>query len=127
MQALRPLAIQVLYSAVKSAAEMAGDGPGQAGFSPRAHTQLLTTLTLTGEPREVGGRGEGFDSWHPSGLAGSPMTPRWRRRGGRGHVRLTVILLHCYGPLTWQGGRQLAGRVSECRKRKPDPRRLAPH
>ncbi len=55
MQALRPLAIQVLYSTVKSAAVMAGDGPGQAGVSPRAHTQLLTTLTLVGEPREVGG------------------------------------------------------------------------
>jgi hypothetical protein len=77
------LAMQRWYSAKKSAAVItAGCDPVQAGFSLRASP--LTTLAPLGEPREVEGRGEVLMGWYPAGLAGSPATPGWGKRGGAG-------------------------------------------
>jgi hypothetical protein len=50
------------YSAEKSAAETDGNDLGQAGYPMLAATPPLTTLAHVGEAREVGWRGEGFDS-----------------------------------------------------------------
>jgi hypothetical protein len=70
----------------------------QVVFSTRTTTSPLATLTHMGGPREVWGRGEGFDSWHPASPAGSLTTPRWGRRGGVGRGGLTAVLLHCCDP-----------------------------
>jgi hypothetical protein len=45
------------------------------------------------------------------------------RRGGRGD--LTAILQDCCTPIPSRGGRQVAGRVSECRRRAPYPTRVS--
>jgi hypothetical protein len=50
------------YRAEKSAAETDGSDLGQAGSPTLAATPPLTTLAHVGEAREVGWRGEGFDS-----------------------------------------------------------------
>jgi hypothetical protein len=93
----------------------------QVVFSTRATTSHLATLAHMGGPREVWGRGEGFDSWHPASPAGSLTTPRWGRRGGVGRGGLTAVLLHCCDPPQGGGGKQVAGRVSKCRRGEPHP------
>jgi hypothetical protein len=101
MQAFSPPAMQRLFSAVKSAALMAGDGLGQVESSPREFTSPLTMLAHVGP----GEPGEGWVSWHPACPAGSPASPeveeaRWQGPGG-----LTTLLLHYSDPLPQQGGR----------------------
>jgi hypothetical protein len=72
-RAFRPLARHRSYSAEKSAVETAGCDLEQAGSS----TLPLTTLAhvAVGETREVGGREEALDSWHPACPASSPANP----------------------------------------------------
>jgi hypothetical protein len=76
-RALNPLARQRSYSAEKSVVETAGSGLERGGSPTLALAPPLTTVALlaVGETREVGGRGEGVNSWHTAGLACSPMTP----------------------------------------------------
>jgi hypothetical protein len=54
--------MQRLYKAVKSTAVTDGGDVGQAGSLTQVATPSLTTLAHMGEAREVGGRGEVFDS-----------------------------------------------------------------
>jgi hypothetical protein len=83
MHAFRPLARQCLYSAEKSVVETAGGGLEQAGSTTLVHAPPLTTLAhvAVGETKEVGGRGEAWDCWHPASLAGSPMNPEEGEEG----------------------------------------------
>jgi hypothetical protein len=125
MRAFRPLARQRSYSTEKSAVETAGCGIGQAGPSTFAHTPPLTTLAhmAVGETREVGGRGAVYDGWHPAGPAGPPATPEEGEAGRAWRVdRHPAGLLHPPSPV---GGRQLAGRASECRRRAPHLTRVS--
>jgi hypothetical protein len=54
--------MQRSYKAVNSAAVTDGGGVGQAGSLTQVATPPLTTLAHVGEAREVGARGEVFDS-----------------------------------------------------------------
>jgi hypothetical protein len=89
------------------------------GLSMLARTPPLTTLAhvAVGETREVGGRGEECDSWHSAGPAGLPTTPEEGETGRAWRLdRHPAGLLHPPPP-AGGGGRQVAGRVSECRRR----------
>ncbi len=60
-------------------------------------------------------------SWHPAGPAGKPATPE---EGEAWRVDChPAELLHPPSPAG--GGRQQAGRVSECRRRAPSPTRVS--
>jgi hypothetical protein len=61
-RAFNPLTMQRSYKAVKSAAVTDGGDVGQAGSLTQVATPPLTTLAHVGEAREVGARGEVFDS-----------------------------------------------------------------
>ncbi len=76
-QAFRPRAIKHSYSAENWAA--ATVEPGE-GILLHACTRVTSGHARPrGGHRKIWGRGEGLDSWHPAGLARSPVTPR---RGG---------------------------------------------
>ncbi len=69
----------------------------------------LTTLThvAVGETREVGGREESLDSWHPACPASSPATPEEGEAECRGAWRAdrsTAGLLHPPTPFGGGGG-----------------------
>jgi hypothetical protein len=127
-RAFKPLARQRSYSDEKSALETAGCGVGpdgagcvvgQAG-TPAPAPSPLTTLAhvAVGETREVGGREGVCNGWHPAGPAGSPATPE---EGEAGRARR----VDHPRPLRGVGGKQVAGRASECRSGAPYPARVS--
>jgi hypothetical protein len=96
----------------------------QAGSS----TLLLTTLphVAVGETREVGGREESLDSWHPACPACSPATPEEREAEWRGAWRAdrsTAGLFCPPAPFGGGGGgsRKQGGGQSEGEENLPRP------
>ncbi len=135
-RAFKPLARQRSYSGEKSAVETAGCGVGpagagcvvgQAGPPAPAHTSPLTTLAhmAVGETREVGGREGVCNGWHPAGPAGSPAAQRRGRWGGRGGLTAIQLIWCTPRPRRGVGGKQVAGRASECRSGGPHPTRVS--
>jgi hypothetical protein len=134
-RAFKPLARQRSYSNEKSALETAGCGVGPAGAGcvvgqagyPAPAPSPLTKLAhvAVGETREVGGeRGRVTACTQPARQA--RLLPQRRgRRGGR--VGLTAIqLIYCTPrPRRGVGGKQVAGRASECRSGAPYPTRVS--
>jgi hypothetical protein len=124
-RAFRPLARHRSCNAEKSAMEIAGCDMEQAGSS----TLPLTTLAhvAVGETREVGGREESLDSWHPACLARSPATPEEGAAERRGAWRAdrTAGLLRPPTPLGGGGGQQEAGRGSERRRGEPSSTKVS--
>jgi hypothetical protein len=103
-RAFNPLTMQRSYNAVKSAAVTDGGDVGQAGSLTQVATPPLTTLAHVGEAREVGGRGEVFDSCCLACPAGSPRPQRRGRQGGVGLGEMTVLLLGWCPPSPITGG-----------------------
>jgi hypothetical protein len=102
-------------SAVNSAAMTAG-----CCLTPRAPSPLAT-LAHAGESGEFGG--QGWVSWHPAGVAGSPTTPRQGEARWRGAWQDDRTATRGPPPAPargggggWQDGRQAARGVNLSRQ-----------